>query len=193
MSCKQMLKRILFLDNMYYNQLHKKEEIELYRNDVFTLRKFSKFGYSLKDLQNQCDKYKIKYTNNDDKQKLCILISNQLENMYNVKYEKNEFEQYIQNKPGSIYWRIWIEGKIEFEKCTMGSTIAKFKKMKSLEHTKEYKETYKKIKTSLERQNDQVTVRDVKNVMLRSICNIQRDIDFKRHSKFYKKYLNSEK
>ena len=48
-----MENKILFLDNKYYNQLHKKEEIELYRNDVFTLRKFSQFGYSLKDLQEQ--------------------------------------------------------------------------------------------------------------------------------------------
>ena len=65
--------------------------------------------------------------------------------------------------------------------------------MKSLEHTKEYRITYKQIKTSLERQNETVSVYDIKNVMLRSICNIQRDIDFKKHSKFYKKYLNSEK
>lgn len=193
MTCKIMENKILFLDNKYYNQLHKKEEIELYRNDVFTLRKFSQFGYSLKDLQEQCDKFNIEYTNNDDKQKLCFLISNQLESMYYEKYKNNEFEKYIQKKPGSTYWKIWIDGKIEFEKCTMGSNIAKFKKMKSLEHTKEYKTTYKQIKTSLERQNDKVSVYDIKNVMLRSICNIQRDIDFKKHSKFYKKYLNSEK
>lgn len=188
-----MSNKILFLDHKFYNQLYEKEEIELYRNNVFSLRKFSQFGYSLKDLQEKCDKFKIEYTNKDDKQKLCFFISNELENKYKKKYKNTEFEEYIEKTPGSIYWKIWIDGKIEYEKCTMGSNIVKFKKMKSLEHTEEYKITYKQIKQSLKRQKDNVTVHDIKNVMLRSICNIQRDIDFKKHSKFYKKYLNSEK